>query len=207
MKLLFSSFFTTAAQDAALAKVIGKAIPDTKVAYIENAYDVYNDESSLIEGRQILRDKGYDVELVDLRDWLHDRIGLREKLADKDIFWFTGGNAYYLRWILYETGADKIICDLVTNYGKVYSGASAAAVVAGPTLRHFDELDDPNAAGTVIWEGLHLTEIVIVPHVDNPEFGAGCRRAGEQLQAEGYTTQPLTDAQAFIINGDEQMLI
>jgi dipeptidase E len=206
MKLFFSSFMPSAEHDAALARVIGKPIHDTKVAYIENAYDVYNDEASLIEGRQILKDKGYDVELVDLRQWKNDRAGLREKLAGKDIFLFTGGNPYYLRWVMKESGADDIIRDLVKQ-GKVYSGASAGAVVAGPTLRHFDELDDPNEAGEIIWDGLGLTDIVIVPHVDNADFGAGCRKAGELLKAEGYKTQQLTDAQAFLINGDEQQLI
>ena len=57
MKLFFSSFIPSAEQDAALAKVIGKAIQDTKVAYIENACDVYNDEASLTEGREILKIK------------------------------------------------------------------------------------------------------------------------------------------------------
>ena len=55
MILLFSSFETSAEQDQALARVIGKAPSETKVAYIENAYDVYNDEASLIEGRETLR--------------------------------------------------------------------------------------------------------------------------------------------------------
>ena len=206
MPLFFSSFMPSDEQDAALARVIGKDIRDTKVAYIENAYDVYNDEASLIEGRKILRDKGYDIELVDLRQWKNDQAGLREKLASKDVFLFTGGNPYYLRWVMKESGADDIIRELVAQ-GKVYSGATAGAEVAGPTIRHFDQLDDPNEAGEIIWDGLGLTDIVIVPHVDNADFGEGCRKAGELLSAEGYKTQQLTDAQAFLINGDEHTLL
>ena len=206
MKLLLTSFLTSAEQDRAMAKLIGKEPKDTKVAYIENAYDVYNDEASLIEGRKEIKDKGYDVELVDLRNWKDNRDGLREKLAGKDMFLLAGGNPYYLRWLMKESGADQIITDLVKQ-GKVYSGASAAAVVAGPTLKFFDELDDPNEAGEIIWDGLNLTDIVVVPHVDNPEFGEGCRKAGEQLKKAGYTTQPITDTQAFLINGDEKTVI
>jgi dipeptidase E len=206
MKLLLTSFTTSPEQDIALSKLIGKAIKDIKVAYIENAYDVYNDEASLIEGREILKAKGYDIELLDLRDYKDDNRGLREKLESKDLFLLAGGNPYYLRWLMKITGADKMILDLVKQ-GKVYSGASAAAVVAGPTLRHFDELDDPNEAGEVIMDGLHLTEIVIVPHVDNADFGEGCRKAGEALKNEGYQTQWITDSQAFLIDGDKQELI
>ena len=206
MKLLLSSMTTTGEQDAALASLVGKAPTDMKVAYIANAYDVYDDDATVLEGRDEIASKGFDVEHVDLREWMHDRVGLQAKLARKDVFLFTGGNPFYLRWMLKATGADHIIIELLQQ-GKVYSGASAAAVVAGPTLRYFDNQDDPNAAEEVIWDGLNLTDIVIVPHTDNAEFGAGCIEAGDRLAAEGYTTQPLTDAQAFLIDGDKRRLI
>ena len=202
MKLLLTSFLLTTKHDLALAQLVGKPLQDIKMAYIENAYDVYNDEPSLIEGRKILKSKGYDFELVDLRNWTKDCAGLRDKLASKDMLLFTGGNAFYLRALMKETGTDEIITDLVKQ-GKVYSGGSAGAVVAGPTLRFFDELDDPNQAKEVIWEGLNLTQTVVVPHVDNPDFGEGCRKAGALLKQAGYTTQWLTDTQALLINGDE----
>ncbi|MCI0549423.1 MAG: peptidase E [Anaerolineae bacterium] len=204
MKLLLSSFpVSTPHQVKVLAALGGKPIAEIKIAYIENAYDVYDDEESLIKGREELRAKGWDVELVDLRNWknLQDREALRQKLESKDVFLFAGGNPFYLRWLLKVTGADEIITDLVKQ-GKVYSGASAGGVVAGPTLRFFDNQDDPNEAEEVIWDGLNLTQIVPIPHIDNKEYGAGCREAGEALKAEGYTTQPITDAQALVINGD-----
>jgi len=95
MILLLTSFNASPEQDAELARVMGKAPKDTKVAYIENAYDVYNDEASLIEGREIIRNKGYEVELVDLRKWVDDNTGLRDILASKDMFLLAGGNPFY----------------------------------------------------------------------------------------------------------------
>lgn len=208
MKLLLTSFVTSAEQDAALAAMLGRSLRDLKVAYIENAYDVYDDEASLIEGREIIRAKGWDVELVDLRDWRGDdsRQALYDTLAGKDVFLLTGGNPFYLRWLMKASGADDMIHELMRG-NRVYCAASAAAVVAGPTLRYFDNQDDPNAAEEVIWEGLHLTETVVVPHVDNADFGAGCRAAGEKLAQEGYVTQWITDAQALLVDGSEQRVI
>lgn len=206
MKLLLLSTSPSPEQGQALARLVGKELKEIKVAYIENAYDVYDDETSLIEGREELKNKGYDFELIDLRDWKNDRDGLYKKLANKDAFLLTGGNPYYLRSLLKETGADEMITELVKQ-GKVYVAASAGAVVAGPTLRFFDELDDPKEAKELIWDGLNLTDIVVVPHIDNKDFGEGCRKAGEQLKKAGYRTQPLTDAQALLINGDEQQVI
>ncbi len=120
---------------------------------------------------------------------------------------FTGGNPFYLRWLLKPTGADDIIRDLVKHKCKVYSGASAGGVVAGPTLRYFENQDDPNAAEEIIWEGLNLTHIVLIRHVDNEQYGAGCRQAGEALKAVGFATQPITDAQALVIDGGRVEII
>ncbi len=208
MKLLLTSFITSAEQDTALAIMLGKPLRDMQVAYIENAHDIYHDEEALLAGRELIRAKGWDVELVDLRDYRdpETRQRLYDTLAGKDVFLLAGGNPFYLRWLMKASGADEIIRELVQQ-GKVYSGASAAGVVAGPTLRYFDNQDDPNEAEEVIWEGLHLTETVLVPHVDNADFGAGCREAGEKLAQEGYITQWITDTQALLIDGDEQRVI
>ncbi len=208
MKLLLSSFNTSPSQDAALAAMIGKPVNKLKIAYIENAHDIYDDEASLIEGREELRAKGWDVELIDLRDWKdrQDHQALHQKLADKDVFLFSGVNPFYLRWLMKVSGADETITELLKQ-GKVYAGASAGGVVAGPTLRFFDNQDDPNEAEEVIWDGLNLTSIVLVPHIDNEEFGAGCREAGEALKAAGYDTWPITDAQALLIDGDHVEVI
>ncbi len=56
-------------------------------------------------------------------------------------------------------------------------------------------------------DGLALTQTVVAPHVDNPDFGEGCRAAGDLCAADGYTVQRLADAQALVIDGDEQRLI
>jgi dipeptidase E len=206
MKLLLSSFGPAPAHDAELANLAGKPLADIRVGYIENAHDPYHDEGSLQEGRARLRDAGYAFDLVDLREWRDDRAGLATLLAGFDAFLLAGGNPYHLRSLMQLTGADDLITACVGN-GAVYAGASAAAVVAGPTLRHFDELDDPAEAETIIWDGLGLTDIVVAPHVDNVEFGAGCRKAGDLCERDGYTVQRLTDVQALVIDGESHWIV
>ena len=206
MKLLLSSFGPSPAHDAALVGLVGKPLEQIRVAYIENAYDVYQDQASLDEGRESLRRGGYRFELVDLREWRTRPSGLRWQLEPFDTFLLTGGNPYYLRSLMKITGADEFLTNLV-RAGAVYAGASAAAVVAGPTLRHFDELDDPGQAEELIWDRLGLTEIVVAPHVDNAEFGEGCRRAGDLCERDGFTVQRVTDAQALVIDGDETRIV
>ena len=206
MKLLLSSFGPSDTHDAALADLVGKPLDRIRVAYIENAYDVYADEATLGEGQESLRARGYRFELVDLREWRTDAAALRTLLRGFDAFLVAGGNPYYLRSLMKVTGADRIITDLVQD-GAIYAGASAAAVVAGPTLAHFEELDDPSHAEQLVMDGLHLTNVVVAPHIDNADFGAGCRKAADALERDGYTVQRLTDAQALVIDGDLHRLV
>ena len=206
MKLLLSSFGPSPAHDAALVELVGRPLSEIRVGYIENAHDVYDDPASLGEGREGLRRDGYVFDLIDLRDWRADHVGLRTLLERFDAFLLAGGNPYYLRSLMRITQADLIIADCVRN-GAVYAGASAAAVVAGPTLRHFEELDDPAEAESLIWDGLGLTQTVVAPHVDNPEFGEGCRKAGDLCERDGYTVVRVKDAQALVIDGDDQRIV
>ena len=188
VKLLLSSFGPSPSHDAALVELVGRPLSQIRLAYIENAHDVYADDATLGEGRDDLRQRGYNFELLDLRAWRTDREGLRSLLGRLDALLLAGGNPFYLRSLMKVTGADEMITDVV-RHGAVYAGASAAAVVAGPTLEHFDTLDDPALAEVPVMDGLGLTQIVVAPHVDNPEFGAGCRAAGDALERAGYTVQ------------------
>ena len=45
------------------------------------------------------------------------------------------------------------------------------------------------------------------PHVDNPDFGEGCRKAGDLCERDGYTVVRVKDAQALVIDGDDQRMI
>ena len=68
MKLILCSIWSSPGQDRELSKLISKEHPHTKVAYVENTHDVYDDKESLIEGRNVLEEKRFDFELVDLRE-------------------------------------------------------------------------------------------------------------------------------------------
>jgi dipeptidase E len=191
----------------ALCRLVNKAPEEITFAAIENSTDVIPDsETWVAQSRDALKSQGSQVEVVDLRNWQDNRVGLREKLASKDVIWLCGGHGFYLRWILKETGADDIIKELV-KAGKVYAGWSAGAVVAGPTQKYFDLFDDPKDAPEVIWGGLNLTNLVVVPHIDLEDFAEGMKQINQQLKGAGYITVPLREDQALVIDGEEQKII
>jgi len=207
-KLFLYSFALTKRHFEELNKLAGKPTAEISFALIENATDIVAGAENWVPGiRNSITSKGYQAENIDLRNWFHRPDELRKKLESKDVIWLCGGHTYYLRWVLKESGADKIIADLVTK-GKIYAGWSAGAIVAGPTTRFSDLMgDDPAEAPEIIYEGMNLTNTVIVPHIDHKDFAEGAAKANEQLILAGFNTLPLKDNQAYLIMGDKSILI
>jgi dipeptidase E len=207
MKLFLASLAISDSQAVELAALVGKNQSDIKLALIENAADVGpNPKPWVAENRAAIQSHDFDVEIIDLREYRGRPDELKAKLATKDIIWLGGGNTYYLRWLLHDTGADRIITELV-HQGTVYGGGSAGAVVAGPTLKHFETADDPGDAPKVIFEGLHFTDSVVVPHYDNQKFAGIIHGIHDALVADGYKAVPLTDAQALVVDGDQEKVL
>jgi dipeptidase E len=206
-KLFLSSMAISASQAAVFTQLVGKEPGSIKLALIENAADVEeNSPSWVAENRKAIQACGYQVELVDLREYTDNRQGLREKLTAQDAIWLGGGNTFYLRWILKKTSADSIITELV-NGGMVYGGGSAGAIVAGPTLKHFEAADDPNDSPEVILEGLHLTDTVVVPHSGNQKYGLVIKNIEDALLRDGYETIAISDSQAAMFEGRAYKII
>ena len=184
----------------AFEALVNKPSGRISIAFIENAADIIPGSQDWLPGmRQPWIDKGYLVDLIDLRDWISDRNAkdLYATLAEYDVIWVGGGHTYYLRWIMNASGADTVILSLVDS-GKIYAGWSAGAVIAAPSIKHFDKMgDDPKDAPEQIFEGLHLMEEIIVPHVDNADFAAGASATAKALRSEGYKTIGLRDGEFF----------
>ena len=207
-KLFLYSMNVTRKQCEWLTRLAGKPAADIKIAVIENATDVIEGDTGWQAGfREMLSVNGYQLEQIDLRQWLDNEKELEKKLAEKDVIWLGGGHTYYLRWILKTSKADTMICKLV-NEGKVYAGWSAGAIMPGPTTRFFNEMgDDPAEAPEKIDEGLLLTDMVVVPHRDHPDFAPGAVKTSELLTNAGYTPVLLGDNEVLVIDGEQYTII
>jgi dipeptidase E len=201
---LYSCYLLAPRHRAALARLVGKEPGAVTYAAITNALDVEESAEEWLGQTLASLGDASQVEVVDLRQ--HRGDDLRARLGGKDVVWLCGGNGFYLRWLLRESGADEAIRPLVAE-GTVYAGWSAGAVLAGPTLRHFELVEDLTAVPEVVDPGLGLTELVVLPHMDLDEFAGGMRRVGERLRPEGFRTVELTDAQALVVDGARRLLL
>lgn len=114
---------------------------------------------------------------------------------------------------MYQSGFDQVIRPLLAQEQLVYVGTSAGSVVAGPTLRGFDLVDEPDVivprySGEVIWDGLGLIDFTIVPHYesDNPEIASAIRRVTTAIEDNQQPYQALTDTQVIMVRGTTIMV-
>ncbi len=208
MKLFLSSLGISYEQAPSFVQLVGKPAYDIRLAFIEYDDGEKGESVHVDENRIAIQALGISVKPIDLNDY---KDGLRKEpllhtLRGCDVIWLGGGNTYYLRWLLKETRADVIIKGLIER-GKIYGGGSAGAIVAGPTLKHFEPADDPATAPELIMTGLGLTDTVVVPHWNNEKFGPAVVKIAEKLKADGYKVQVITDSQALVIDGETQEVV
>lgn len=174
-----------------------------KVALIENGADTYAlDHREWIDrARVMIEATAGEVKTFDLRTYT-SASRLESELSDFDVVWIGGGNVYYLRWIMKESGFDKIIRRLCEG-GIVYGGDSAGAIIAGPTIDHFQPADSSEDAPSIILEGLNLTNTVIVPHFDHVKYAPLMSSINIELQKHSFHTITINDDEAVIINNQE----
>lgn len=178
---------------------------------IENASD-YKGRDGQLELRQyytILKQHGLDYEFLDLKKYKDKTDELKAKLDLADFVYISGGNTFYLYYWVIESGLHKIIKDQIEN-GLIYAGSSAGSVIAGPTLKYFNIVDnieispEPNKTK---WEGLNLVDFVILPHWEEEKYKVRFDKIKKKLKKDGFEIKTLTNKQAFSINEGQMKLV
>lgn len=205
-KLFLTSLGITEKHFPAFQALFDRPLAELKVAYTGNAQDPYPEHEPWMDENQTSIEKmGMTVTKFDLREFVGEGVN-NNFLDDFDALWCGGGNSFYLRWILNEVGLDDIITRRVDE-GMVYGGASAGAIIAGPTLQRIEVADDPAEAPRVIYNGLGLTRTVIVPHYEHPDYGDLIQTIKSALDDDGYDTLAIRDDQVAVLSdGDVTVL-
>lgn len=207
MKLYLSSYRIPI--PAMLFELVGKAPGDIRMALIPNAKDyktLEEYELSMNDAIRAFKDLGLESKVIDLRRFSDDKT-VYEALKDYDLIWGNGGNTFILRYEMRRSGFDRAIKRLLAD-GIVYGGESAGAIVMGASLEGIELADDPMLAPEIIYEGLGLVNVMIVPHADSPD-PAFQERVPDILKMHGdkpYTVIPLNDDQVLVVDGDRQEL-
>lgn len=134
------------------------------VVIVHNAWDPYSTERKKIEVAHTLstfEEEGYKVSVLDLVASTNQQ--RQEALWSHDMLWVTGGNTFYINYYVQQTGFDSLIKEALAH-GHVYGGASAGAIITGPTLHGAENADNPHDAPRILWDAMGLVDFGIVPH-------------------------------------------
>ncbi len=170
-----------------------------RIAVIGNAWDPYLNDRKKKEVTLTLKrlsDIGTLPEEIDLRVIVRDDGGLENILSGFDGIYVTGGNSFYLDYILRRTGMDAWLRS--ASKGFVYAGASAGAVVAGTTLQGIQHLDDPAVVQEPSFGGMGLVPFGIIPHWGSAKYGEKLRACHMEM-AEAGEVKTLTDEEDLVI--------
>lgn len=201
MRLLLSSWFlTTDSRPPALPSTLRTG----GAGIVLNALDEYGRSRArdYARERRTFETFGYSCEELDLRDYFSAPQELPGRLADLDLVWALGGNAFVLARAMTQAGFRDALQEQLHRPEFTYGGYSAGACVAGPDLQGINLIDDP----TVLPEGyppttapecLRLVPYRIVPHWRSGHHEAeGAERAAAHLAESGLPHRCLRDGEA-----------
>ena len=199
MKLFLSSEGIPSELRKDFLSLVGKPANEITLTFIENAADPYLPESNvyLDVTKKTFADIGLAVEKTDLRKF-SDADKIYKHLSKFDVIWCSGGNTWYLRYLIRKSGFETAIGRLIEK-GKIYCGDSAGAIIATPTLKYAELIDEQDKAPEVIYDGLKLVDFAIVPHWGNEKIVELLEKMRDSLVSDGYDTKTISDDQAIVV--------
>ena len=212
MRLYLSSFRLGNKPEELLTLLAGRK----RTALIHNAMDFAGSEgraASLKREVDSLKSIGLEPTEVDLRNYFGKSDELKKALSGFDLLWVRGGNAFILRRAFRQSGADKIIKELLANDAVVYGGYSAGIDMLTPSLHGVELVDDPNIVperyeSPIIWDCLSILPYSIAPHYksDHPE-SADIDKSVEYLIDNHVLFIALRDGEAIVRSSDKEVVV
>ncbi len=211
---LYLSSFRNGNKPEELLKLLGDG---RRTALIFNAVDFKSDadrNEDLARETERLQSLGLDVTEVDLRKYFdNDQARLKENLSGFDLIWVRGGNVFVLRRAFAQSGADKIIPELLRNDVLAYGGYSAGVDILQPHLHGIELVDDPDIIpegykSDIIWECLGLLPYCVAPHYksDHPE-SADVDKTVDYYIENHIPFIALRDGEAIVVDGKVQTVL
>ncbi|VVB79104.1 Peptidase E [uncultured archaeon] len=153
-----------------------------------------------------LKKLGFDEKNIIYTDINYTK--LKKSLEEIDVLYFMGGETFVILKKLRATGSDKLIKKFV-NSGKIYVGASASSIIAGPNIKiaSWGSDGEENLAGLKEkeWNGLNLTKVSIYPHYKD-KLSKEIVDFKKEIKNK-YLAIALKDGEAVIINGNKKEVL
>ncbi|MEK4092671.1 Type 1 glutamine amidotransferase-like domain-containing protein [Viridibacillus sp. FSL H8-0110] len=166
LKLLLTSngFYTDAIKNQFLILIDGE-VNEMKVAIITTASPHKENNRYAQKAKEDFREMGFqNIDFIDLE------FDNPESLTQKDVIYINGGNPFNLLFHTKQSGADKILRQLVSK-NVVIVGVSAGAVLLGPNIKVVHSFTPQmDTLNTKDFSALGLTDQLVFPHYDREDL-------------------------------------
>lgn len=200
--------FLTSASDYVIEDIVKKLPSEllgTNVAFINTASEIEGGDLWWVRAEKDgLVKVGFNVDEFSITGMSKDEI--ENRLKDKQIIYFCGGNTFYLLDQVIKTSCDQIIKDKIEN-GVIYIGSSAGSMIVGTRIDIVSTIDDASKAPNLKSTGLGIVDLSILPHWGSSEFKEGYLSGVGAMYTEGVKIVPLTNQQYLWIKNDTFELI
>lgn len=146
---------------------------NNKILLISNALDAKEKrkiEFNVKEDTELLQEIGFDVKLVDLKDYFKNNKELNKDFSKYKACCVMGGNVFVLRQAMKYSGFDEFLCQKFLNNDFLYIGYSAGSCVLCKNLKIFDIVDEPikfYEKNEIIYNGLNFIDYIFIPHYES----------------------------------------
>ncbi len=188
--ILSSCDFRNESSANIIYKYLPEAVKDCKVLYFPNEKAT---EDAIISGKyhNRLTEFGFKLQNVTVFNYFHPQDLTN---AVFDVIYISGGNTFGTMKRLRQSGADRLIVELV-NRGAVYIGGSAGAHIASADIAHVQKYD-VDTFGLADFKGLGLFDGILICHYTDDR-----KDDLDRLKSSGpYPVTALTDDEAIVIS-------
>lgn len=183
-----------------IIKKLPKSPKEMNLAFIDTAVEVETgDHWWLRAEKEKLIEVGFNVDEFSIKGMIKDEI--ENRLKDKQVIYFCGGNTFYLLDQVIKTGCDEIIKNKIEN-GMIYIGSSAGSMIIGKRIDLVSTIDDSSKAPNLKSDGLGIVDIAVLPHWGSDVFREEYMKGFESMYIEGIKIVPLTNQQYIWIKDD-----
>lgn len=195
-------FISHGINELARKKLIQLAGNNTRLLLITTPANTYSPTPSwLIDSINELKEIGFQVEEYDIESAYHQKEDLATKIKDYGVVGVSGGNVFYFLYWAKKVGLKKILIEYL-KHGGIYLGESAGAVCNHKNIEPLKFADKPELAPEIVDRGLELTNLIIIPHWDNPKYQKILEKIRNLYISQNLTTHTLNDKQVMFVDGE-----
>lgn len=186
---------------------LSKPPKETRVLFVANAADPFEDKWWVDLDRQAFIKEGFQLKELDLKETARE--AFIEHLDNSDILHICGGSVFYLLALIIRKGIKEDIINFVQTNKIIYTGTSAGSILAALSV-HLYLYDEEEFRFTPLvkdFAGLGFVDFLIFPHSGNPKFIESNKKMIEHLPEYSIPVFLLYDEQAIWVEDGKFELV